>query len=149
MDNSYSGTSLMDLNSNSNYETLLNGKNNSNRMDTDDDYIKNISNEILEGLNTNNISLDKPIKSDQVKLNEEIETKKKIFDNVFKNYINLKDFFVIFVLYVILSFDFVKDFFANIFTQLNADDEGKVGFTGVLIYGLILAVLFVIVKLFL
>jgi hypothetical protein len=42
----------------------------------------------------------------------------------------------------------IKDFFSKYFNSLNPDDEGKIGIGGVIIYGLILTVLFMIIKKF-
>ena len=64
------------------------------------------------------------------------------FDECF----NYKDFLVLFVLYFVLSQEMIKDFFAKYFSCLNPDDEGKIGIQGVIIYGLILTVLFMVIK---
>jgi hypothetical protein len=40
----------------------------------------------------------------------------------------------------------IKDLFANYFTCLNPDDEGKVGIKGVIVYGLILTIIFMLSK---
>jgi hypothetical protein len=59
---------------------------------------------------------------------------------------NYKDFLVLFILYFVLSQEMIKDFFAKYFTSLNSDDDGKIGVQGVIIYGLILTVLFMILR---
>jgi hypothetical protein len=64
------------------------------------------------------------------------------FDDCF----NYKDFFILFILYFLLSQEMIKDFFARYFSSLNPDDEGKIGVQGVIIYGLILTILFMIIK---
>lgn len=64
----------------------------------------------------------------------------------FEDCLNYKDFLVLFILYFILSQDMIKDFFASYFSSLNPDNEGKIGVKGVIIYGLILTVLFMIIK---
>jgi hypothetical protein len=64
------------------------------------------------------------------------------FDECF----NYKDFLVLFILYFVLSQEMIKDFFSKYFSSLNPDTEGKVGVQGVIIYGLILTVLFTIIK---
>lgn len=64
------------------------------------------------------------------------------FDDCF----NYKDFLILFILYFVLSQEMIKDFFARYFTSLNSDDEGKIGIQGVIIYGLILTILFMIIK---
>ena len=64
------------------------------------------------------------------------------FDECF----NYKDFLVLFILYFTLSQEMIKDFFARYFTSLNPDNEGKIGVQGVIIYGLILTILYMIIK---
>ena len=64
------------------------------------------------------------------------------FDECF----NYKDFLILFTLYFILSQEMIKDFFAKYFSSLNPDHEGKIGIQGVIIYGLILTVLFMVIK---
>lgn len=64
------------------------------------------------------------------------------FDECF----NYKDFLVLFMLYFVLSQEMIKDFFAKYFSSLYPDYEGKIGIQGVIIYGLILAVLFMVVR---
>jgi hypothetical protein len=63
----------------------------------------------------------------------------------FDEYFN-KDFLVLFILYFILSQEMIKDFFAKYFTSLNPDNEGKIGVQGVIVYGLILTILYMIIK---
>jgi hypothetical protein len=65
-----------------------------------------------------------------------------IFDDLF----NLKEFVILFGLYFLLSQEMVKDLFAQYFTSLNPDDSGRVHVKGVIIYGLILTVSFMIFK---
>lgn len=59
---------------------------------------------------------------------------------------NYKDFLVLFILYFVLSQEMIKDFFAKYFTCINPGDDDKVGVQGVIVYGLILTVLFMIVR---
>jgi hypothetical protein len=40
----------------------------------------------------------------------------------------------------------IKDLFGSYFTCLNPDDEGKVGVKGVIVYGLILTIIFMLSK---
>jgi hypothetical protein len=65
-----------------------------------------------------------------------------IFDDLF----NWKDFIVLFGVYFLLSQEMIKDLFAQYFTSLNPDDTGKVHVKGVIIYGLILTVLFMVLR---
>lgn len=64
------------------------------------------------------------------------------FDDCF----NYKDFLILFVLYFVLSQEMIKDFFAKYFSSLNPDYEGKIGVQGVIIYGLVLTILFMVLK---
>ena len=65
-----------------------------------------------------------------------------IFDELF----NLKEFIILFGVYFLLSQEMVKELFAQYFTSLNPDDSGKVHVKGVIIYGLILTILFMVLK---
>jgi hypothetical protein len=65
-----------------------------------------------------------------------------IFDDCF----NLKDFIVLFAIYFLLSQEMVKDFFSKYFTCISPDDEGKVNLQGIIVYGLILTILFMLSK---
>ncbi len=65
-----------------------------------------------------------------------------IFDGGFE----YKDFLILFILYFILSQEMIKDFFAKYFTCLNPDDEGKINIQGVIVYGLILTIFFILLK---
>jgi hypothetical protein len=65
-----------------------------------------------------------------------------IFDDLF----NLKEFIILFGVYFLLSQEMVKDLFAQYFTSLNPDDSGRVHVKGVIIYGLILTILFMVLK---
>jgi hypothetical protein len=67
-----------------------------------------------------------------------------IFDDLF----NLKEFIILFGVYFLLSQEMIKDLFDNYFTSLNPDDSGRVNVKGVIIYGLILTILFMILKKF-
>jgi hypothetical protein len=65
------------------------------------------------------------------------------FDDMF----NLKDFVILFGVYFLLSQEMIKDLFAQYFTSLNPDDEtGKIHIKGVIIYGLILSIMFMVIK---
>ena len=76
--------------------------------------------------------------------NEEIGYTQWFFDECF----NYKDFIVLFVVYFILSQEMIKDFFAKYFTSLNPDDEGKINIQGVIVYGLILTIFYMLIRKF-
>jgi hypothetical protein len=67
---------------------------------------------------------------------------------LFNSGFDYKDFLILFILYFILSQEMIKDFFAKYFNCLNPDDEGKINIQGVIIYGLILTIFFMLVKKF-
>jgi hypothetical protein len=129
-----------------------------NSSDIDNDYLDDSADE-----NISNISSSSSKKNKKHKKKKEIDIKETIEDFVVNNempnptnYIhwffddcfNYKDFLILFILYFVLSQEMIKDFFARYFTCLNPDDEGKIGVQGVIIYGLILTILFMIVKKF-
>lgn len=58
------------------------------------------------------------------------------------------DFLILFIIYFVLSQEMIKDFFGNYFSSLNPDSEGKVGIQGIIIYGLILTISFMIIRKF-
>jgi hypothetical protein len=60
-----------------------------------------------------------------------------------------RDPLIILVLYIILSLPAVREGLGTYISQINPDVEGKVSFTGILIYGIILVALFMLVKRFL
>ena len=61
---------------------------------------------------------------------------------------NYKDFLLLFILYFILSQEMIKDFFSKYFTSLNPDDEGKINIQGVIVYGLILTIFYMLIRKF-
>jgi hypothetical protein len=119
----------------------------------DDEYIKNISKEILDGLENQNISLDErmPKKSKEPKNSNEkdIHEKKHFINSFFKTHAqNIKDFFIIVVAYIILSTETARTFIGSYVSCINPNEEGVVGFNGILTYGIILALLFIIIRIF-
>ena len=116
----------------------------------DDEYIKNISKEILDGLENQNISLDErmpaKIKEPKTSNNKDINEKKHFINSIFKTHKqNIKDFLIIVVAYIILSTETARTFIGSYITSINPNEEGIVGFNGILIYGIILALLFIII----
>jgi hypothetical protein len=71
---------------------------------------------------------------------------KTIMSYVFDDCFGIKDFILLFSIYFILSQDMIKDLFSSYFTSLNPDEDGKVGVKGVILYGLILTIVFMIFK---
>lgn len=68
-----------------------------------------------------------------------------VFSNML-SMIDIKDFFLLFGIYFLLSQDMIKELFSQYFTSLNPDDFGRINVKGVIIYGLILTTLYIISK---
>jgi hypothetical protein len=132
----------------------------------DNNSMNIIIDEITNKLKNNGLLPQQPLNNNvQKKLQSELEhvdlndddndyiIKKNIKKSVDKDYLSwlfntnsFRDFIIIFVLYFLLSQNMIKDFFGQFFSGLNADEDGKVGINGVVIYGLIFAILFVVIK---
>lgn len=65
---------------------------------------------------------------------------------IFEDYLNYKEFLLLLAIYFLLSQEMIKDTIGMYFTSINEDDNGRVQAKGVIIYGIILAVLFIITK---
>lgn len=57
-----------------------------------------------------------------------------------------KDFAIILILFFVMSQTAVKDFWGQIFTAVNYNDDGTIGASGIFIYGLIFSILFIVIK---
>lgn len=179
----FNGTSLSDISQNNYQQQMVNNYNNMNtqmlnnnisnnaydnhisekfteKLYNNDEHIKDITREILNGLTENNISLHdndsehfavkKSKKKNTVKqiekdLEEKTEYTKNFLGDILKSS-KVKDMIVIVILFFLMSQDMIKDVFAQYFTSINPDDNGVVGAKGVIIYGIILAVLFVVFR---
>jgi hypothetical protein len=71
---------------------------------------------------------------------------KTIMSYIFDDCFGIKDFILLFSIYFILSQDMIKDLFSGYFTSLNPDEDGRVGVKGVILYGLILTISFMLFK---
>lgn len=169
------GTSLIDNNQmsaqfnnqippqfNQNYP--LTTDNFSSKIINNDEQIQKISKDILNGLKDNDISLhdseedliydDNPKKLNKKENDNLKDTIEYILDGKpqkhFINYIYdtfyIKEFILIFAIYLFLSQDMIKDFFSEYFKSLNPGENGKVCVRGIVIYGLILSSLFILIK---
>ena len=141
----------------------INSRNRKNNYSDNDNNNDNIADNDYLDENTSINSSSSLKKNKKNKKKKEIDIKETIEDFVINNetpnptnYIqwffddcfNYKDFLILFILYFILSQEMIKDFFARYFSCLNPDEEGKIGVQGVIIYGLILTILFMIMKKF-
>ena len=59
----------------------------------------------------------------------------------------LKDLLLIWIIFIILSNGIIKNFIAKYINAINPDETGIVGFKGIVIYGLLLASSYVLIKL--
>lgn len=64
------------------------------------------------------------------------------------NYNDIKDFGILIIIFFLLSQDMIKDFFAEYINCISPDDEGKFNVKGVIVYGIILSILFIVVRKF-
>ncbi len=164
--NSGMGSQRVDLNG-----TSLNDLSVGNQ-DDNSSLIKSLTKEIISNLKDSNIDLydkkdrhddtdsesssrrkkkkkDKSIKEDLQDYMEEqnpVPSTNKYLSMIFSDSFSVKDFFLLFGLYFLLSQSMIREFFAKYFTCLNPDDEGRINIQGVIVYGLILTVIFMLLK---
>lgn len=143
-----------------------------NKQEDNSSLIKSLTKEIISNLKDSNFDLydkkdkhddtdsesssrrrkkkkDKSIKEDLQDYMEEqnpVPSTNKYLSMIFTDSFNVKDFFLLFGLYFLLSQSMIREFFAKYFTCLNPDDEGRINIQGVIVYGLILTVLFMMLK---
>lgn len=74
-----------------------------------------------------------------------LETMSTVNDenNYVKSFVEL---LLLLTLYVVMSQPFVLSFMTNYIHQLNPNDEGVIGMSGIIIYGLILTILFFVIR---
>jgi hypothetical protein len=144
------------------------------KQEDNSSLIKSLTKEIISNLKENNVDLsdnysykkedsdsessssrkkkkkkEKSVKEDIQDYVEEknpVPSTNKYLSMVFDSSFDIKDFLLLFTLYFLLSQNMIKDFFAKYFGCLNPDEEGKIGIQGVILYGLILTVLFMLLK---
>ena len=120
----------------------INSRKNLNNYDVEDETIcstksskkKNKKKDKIEDFITNN------------EITSSIDNQSNYINWFFDECFNYKDFLVLFIIYIILSQEMIKDFFSKYFSSLNPDNEGKIGIQGVIIYGLILSVIYMITR---
>lgn len=145
------GTSITDLQRNQdNYDTHVRVDENSDGIiDTKSDK-KNIH-KLVSNINNSLDNIKPKKKKNKKKDDTETETnedeqkpsyKKIIFDKI-------KEPLLLLFIYFLLSQGFVKNLFGMYFKQINPNDDGQVSFFGILIYGTILTIIFMITKHFL
>jgi hypothetical protein len=133
-------------NTNTSYNDIYNYK---TCYKNDNDYNNNKYNNHYNNKKYNNIDNDIMYNKYQTEKNYMINKDENInyFYFIF-NYIlsNVKEPIIIIILYILLSQNIVKNFFGNFINEINPKNNGNVSFTGVLIYGLIFSILYIILK---
>ncbi len=118
-------------------------------IDDDNSSISYSLDENIKKKKKNNNKLNNLIKDNIENFVEDkipIKGSKNIISYIFDDCFGIKDFILLFSIYFILSQDMIKDLFSGYFTCLNPDEEGKVGIKGVIVYGLLLTIIFMLSK---
>lgn len=123
--------------------------NNERYVDSDKEEIRKLARNINKSLDNYEPSKAHTDEENEDKLTDEdcSENKKKDDDNYSILQIG-KEMILIVMIYVVLSQGFVRKSIASHITQLNPNSEGVISLTGYVIYGSILAVLFVFFRYF-
>lgn len=138
----------MTQNNNSGYD------NDQRQRDEDaiDELINQINTETDESQpkkKTNKIKSNKKNKLD-TDTDEDKKEKKEVKKNKFKFPFKIPEFIrdplLIWVIFILLSQNFIKQLIGKYVNHINPNEDGVVSFLGVVIYGLIFAVLFAIIK---
>jgi hypothetical protein len=126
-----------------------------NLKDDDSEFFETISNNKKSNSINNNVkkNISKNIgknigKNIETMTSEHVQSSSNYVNWFFDECFNLKDFILLFTIYFLLSQEMIKDVFAKYFTSLNPNNEGVIDIKGVIIYGLILTVLFMIIRKF-
>ena len=107
--------------------------------------VEDINNEIEDGKKKKIKVKDKDTDTET----EEEKPKKKKSKGSFFNFTipeMIKDPILIWLIYMLMSQNFFKKMIGKYITQINPNEEGVVSFTGVAVYGLVLVVLFTLIK---
>jgi hypothetical protein len=139
----YIGTSIHELNRSNNMENIEN-KNINNLISSINNLIKTQNqpkkenNEIPQ--TSNSSDKGEIIKTKRIKVNN-IKNNK----NNNKIYI-LKEIGILTLIYLLLSIDGIKNIFGTFIKSINTDEQGNISFIGVIIYGIILSILFILTR---
>jgi len=92
----------------------------------------------------------KDTESDNCDINEDTNDDSKIVLETMEyetDYLKIfTEFLLLLTLYVVLSQPFVVSFASNYIYQLNPTDDGTISMTGIIIYGFILTLLFMVLR---
>ncbi len=129
-----------------NYKIKKNRRKNNSESESEYNSIKDLANEV-------NNSLQELENIEQKKRNNKViidDTEEEVVveeEEEETDYLRLIiEFILILTLYVVLSQQFVVSFATNYIQQLNPTEDGSVGLTGIMIYGLILTLTFMILR---
>ena len=132
-----------------NYDDSESSEDMDNYLEKELDFQKNTKKNKFSKNNKENIkNIIKENFEDMVESNSPIKNSKGFMTYIFDDCFTFKDFILLFSIYFILSQDMIKDIFSQYFTCINPDDYGRVGAKGVIIYGLILSIIFMVTRKF-
>jgi len=119
-----------------------------NQINTDSDESKPKKKKLKSnGKNKSKKSKDTETDEDEEKKEEkEKSDKKSKFKLPFKIPEFIRDPLLIWIIFILLSQNFIKQLIGKYVKQINPNEDGVVSFLGVVIYGLIFAVLFGLIK---
>jgi len=127
-----------------NFNDFYDDNNNIQQMGTSVEDLKEM--EKLENINENKKHKNKKQKKNKKNKNSKNKSEKNV---IYKMPEIIKEPLIILILFVILSQTIVRKLIGEYLPYINPDGSGKVSFVGIVIYGLILSIGFVIVKKFL
>ena len=152
MNGNNSGTSIAELrmkaaqNNDTSVNTNRNNGNDKNNF-TIEHLVADINNSIDEFSPSDDKSRDSESSNDSVSFKKNKKTKKNKSKSSDKMYDFIKEPIIIIVLYIVLSQDMIRNAISTYIPQINPSEEtGNVTLLGVVIYGTILAVLYMIIK---
>jgi len=141
-------TSQTDIDNLKFYEELMKKTNNKNQenqknQENKQQKMENVISKINEKIKTDENTDTSENTSEKEYENKTNKNKKNIFSKI---YGILKEPVLFILLYIILSLDITKQLIGTYFTQILPDHDGNVIFTGILLYGFIFMILFMILR---
>jgi hypothetical protein len=117
--------------------------NNKEEKDTDTDDISHKSNKSNKTKKSKKSNIKK-IKINKNKKNNKINVKKTDLCNTWEDY--LYDFILLFIIFMLMSQEFVKNFIGSKIKIINVNNNGVVPFSGVVVYGFIFVTVYICMK---
>jgi hypothetical protein len=125
---------------NTNIESKTTNTKEEKDTDTDTDDISHKSNKTKKSKKSN----IKKIKINKNKKNNKINVKKTDLCNTWEDY--LYDFILLFIIFMLMSQEFVKNFIGSKIKIINVNNNGVVPFSGVVVYGFIFVTVYICMK---